>query len=68
MATKSQVKVEKKAMTASSDKGEDDDDVGVFLSLQGVLAEEGGGGGCSGRKQMSLLSPIIELILGREHL
>jgi len=33
-----------------------------------VLAEEGGGGGCNSRKQMSLLSSIIELLLGREHL
>ena len=61
--------VKKKAVTASSDKGEDDDDVGVLsFDLPGVLAEKGGGGGCSGRKQMSLLSSIIELLLGREHL
>jgi len=31
MSTKSQVKVKKKAVTASSDKGEDDDDVGVLI-------------------------------------
>eukprot|EP00985_Skeletonema_marinoi_P024843 scaffold17669_cov88-Skeletonema_marinoi.AAC.2 len=33
--------VKKKVMTASSDKGEDDDDVGVLsFDLPGVLAEE----------------------------
>eukprot|EP00985_Skeletonema_marinoi_P031953 scaffold37933_cov201-Skeletonema_marinoi.AAC.7 len=66
MSTKSQVKVKKKAVTASSYK-RGDDDVWVCRSTR-VLAEEGGGGGCNSRKQMSLLSSIIELLLGREHL
>eukprot|EP00985_Skeletonema_marinoi_P031480 scaffold37708_cov175-Skeletonema_marinoi.AAC.2 len=67
MSTKSQVNVKKKVVTASAIKERTMVMCGCF-DLQGVLAEEGGGCGCNSRKQMSLLSSIIELLLGREHL